>query len=205
MLALYRNGRQAEALAHYESLRARLAGELGADPGVHLRQMHQRILTANPVLAVPARQSDQVVPRQLPAPPAGFAAPVHGAGGAERDPVRHHGRADRGDRRQRPHRQDRAGPALGAPADRGLLPTAFLLVYLRGFDPSTPPGVAFRGLCGAFLGALGVEPRAVPADPDAQPPCTGAGSPAVACWSCWTTPSTWPRSSRCCRAAPAAP
>ena len=76
MLALYRTGRQAEALAHYQSLRERLAAELGTDPGVQLRQLHQRILTANPVLAVPTRQPEQVVPRQLPAPPAAFAGRV---------------------------------------------------------------------------------------------------------------------------------
>ena len=52
MLALYRCGRQAEALAAYQHARAVLAGELGVDPGPGLRELHQRILSADPALAV---------------------------------------------------------------------------------------------------------------------------------------------------------
>ncbi|WP_414938325.1 BTAD domain-containing putative transcriptional regulator [Amycolatopsis sp. cmx-11-51] len=51
MLALHRSGRQGEALAHYEQVRARLAEELGVDPGEPLRLLHHRILTADPALA----------------------------------------------------------------------------------------------------------------------------------------------------------
>ncbi|WP_030694166.1 BTAD domain-containing putative transcriptional regulator [Streptomyces globisporus] len=52
MLALYRCGRQAEALEEYERARRRLAEELGVDPGVELRRLHERILAADPALAV---------------------------------------------------------------------------------------------------------------------------------------------------------
>lgn len=53
MLAFYRSGRQADALAHYEQTQTRLADELGLDPSPDLRQLRQRILTADPTLATP--------------------------------------------------------------------------------------------------------------------------------------------------------
>ncbi|NUT24465.1 MAG: AfsR/SARP family transcriptional regulator, partial [Streptomyces sp.] len=52
MLALYRSGRTSEALHRYESLRRRLAEELGTDPGPELRRLHQQILTDAPALAL---------------------------------------------------------------------------------------------------------------------------------------------------------
>lgn len=50
MLALYRCGRQAEALAAYDDARRELAGQLGIGPGPALRRMHARILTGDPAL-----------------------------------------------------------------------------------------------------------------------------------------------------------
>jgi DNA-binding SARP family transcriptional activator len=80
ILALYRCGRQAEALRQFERLRRGLADELGVDPGPPLRQLHQQILTADTALgAVEAAPAHTVpwsvrssVPRQLPAPPGSF-------------------------------------------------------------------------------------------------------------------------------------
>src|ERR1700729_2745599 len=46
MLALYRDGRQAEALAAYQAARRVLREELGTEPGPELRQLHQQILAA---------------------------------------------------------------------------------------------------------------------------------------------------------------
>jgi len=72
MLALYRCGRQAEALAAYQHVRDVLAAELGVEPAPGLRDLHQRILSADPALAVtePARSAEaepqRGTPRELP-------------------------------------------------------------------------------------------------------------------------------------------
>ncbi|MFI7386111.1 BTAD domain-containing putative transcriptional regulator [Streptomyces sp. NPDC049813] len=72
MLALYRSGRQAEALAVYADTRRLLADELGVDPRPGLSELQQRILRADPALAEPAAPAAEpaatsVRPAQLPA------------------------------------------------------------------------------------------------------------------------------------------
>jgi streptogramin lyase len=54
MLALYRSGRQADALDAYRSGRKLLADELGLEPGGELRQLEKAILEHDPALASPA-------------------------------------------------------------------------------------------------------------------------------------------------------
>lgn len=53
MTALYRSGRQAEALDVYGAVRARLHDELGLEPGPRLRDLQRRILTHDAALAWP--------------------------------------------------------------------------------------------------------------------------------------------------------
>ena len=62
ILALYRSGRQAEALRAYTEIRDRLAGELGIDPGPALRELQARILAQDPSLA-PASPAPSQKPR----------------------------------------------------------------------------------------------------------------------------------------------
>jgi DNA-binding SARP family transcriptional activator len=51
MLALYRSGRQADALRWFEQTRQYLANELGTDPSLPLQALHQQVLRADPALA----------------------------------------------------------------------------------------------------------------------------------------------------------
>ena len=50
MLALYRDGRQGDALAAYTEGRASLVESLGVEPGSELRSLHDRILRQDPSL-----------------------------------------------------------------------------------------------------------------------------------------------------------
>ncbi|MCX4779932.1 AfsR/SARP family transcriptional regulator [Streptomyces sp. NBC_01264] len=79
MLALYRDGRQADALRAYDTVRRTIREELGVGPGPELVALYQRILALDPELAAPpAEQSVTAavgrpetaaspVPNQLPA------------------------------------------------------------------------------------------------------------------------------------------
>ncbi|WP_240958011.1 AfsR/SARP family transcriptional regulator [Streptomyces chilikensis] len=178
MLALYRCGRQTEALRCYDRTRRLLAEEMGIDPGPSLRELHHRILTADPGLDLspptavrPAGAAKiRPVPRQLPAPPSVFV-------GRERE------LADLDALLKQPCDTN---PLLVIAAIGGVggvgktwlalrwahekldaFPDGQLYVNLRGYDPSgepVSPRMAVRG----FLDALGADPARIPADPDAQ-------------------------------------
>ncbi|GIH96701.1 BTAD domain-containing putative transcriptional regulator [Planobispora siamensis] len=79
MKALYRLGRQTDAMDVYHRGRRALAEELGVDPGVELRRLYEAMVRADPALIpvpsripapspVPAPQPDEPAPASMPSP-----------------------------------------------------------------------------------------------------------------------------------------
>jgi DNA-binding SARP family transcriptional activator len=175
MLALYRAGRQSEALAVYRRLRRTLDDELGIAPSRPLRDLETAILRHDASLGTPpsrAAAPPARVPAQLPLPIDGFTGRVREIKDLDSllpDP-------------------DDIGPSVGMPVaalsgTAGVGKTTLavhwahriaarfhdgqLYVNLRSFGPTesqVDPANAVRG----FLDALGVPSERIPTDLDAR-------------------------------------
>jgi hypothetical protein len=153
-LALTADGRQAEAVARFRTVRERLSAELGLDPGPELRQAQERVLRQD-VRAV------TIVPAQLPGDHPFFT-----------------GRAELLARAEKLIADDRATmlafdgmPGIGKTTIAVHLahrlaesyPYAQLYIDLHGFAAQGPPLTAIEALH-SFLGSLGVRAMDQPTD-----------------------------------------
>jgi DNA-binding SARP family transcriptional activator len=169
MRALYREGRRSEALGVYAAVRARLADELGLDPGPELMQLHEAILRDEPgllsgpdtppaavITAAPARLS----PAELPADLVDFVGRR-----AETDRVLHLLRASAAP----------AVPTCAIVGQAGVGKTSLAVHVAHRLRASYPDGQLFVDLRGAdqrplaaddvlarFLRALGSPGAAIP-------------------------------------------
>lgn len=184
MLALYRSGQQAEALACYRRARRLLVTELGIEPATPLRELHDRILAADASLDA------------SPQPHQHATIPVHGQAAPPLTPSPAGPAQLPGDLRTftgRVSELNRVRALLAAPegppstvifsgmagvgkttlavhfaheiADR--FPDGQLFVNLRGFDP-TGSIMTSEEAIRIFLDVLGVHPTRIPAQLDAQ-------------------------------------
>ena len=100
MLALYRSGRQAEALDVYQQGRRLLAEELGLEPGEALKRLEHAILEQDPALGAPARAAPRRAPPARKRRPPVALLSGHSRSSFSRDRRRPRRRSDAG-RRER--------------------------------------------------------------------------------------------------------
>ncbi|CAL9656236.1 hypothetical protein SUDANB95_06771 [Actinosynnema sp. ALI-1.44] len=167
MTALYRSGRQADALHAYKRVSDLLADQLGIDPGDELRRVHQQVLGGSLEAsgsAAPARR-DRVVPSQLPADIGDFVG---------REQAVHLIEALLRTAQGVPVVTLAGPPGVGKTAlavhaahkMRKYFPDGQLYVNLRGYAPGPP--LSAVDVLPRFLRAQGVPPESVPLDQDEQ-------------------------------------
>jgi len=188
MIALYRDGRQGEALAAYQRARDVLVEEIGSEPGSGLREMQQKILVGDPALIAtgPAGLAERDTLTGLA--DGGATAPTAEVRySLPPDTVAFTGRSEELDQitaavagAAGPGGVVTVGAIDGMPgvgktalavhvahvlADR--FPDRQLFIDLHGHTPGRDPLAAGEALAG-LLAATGVDPRFVPGDVDGR-------------------------------------
>jgi DNA-binding SARP family transcriptional activator len=181
MLALYRSGRQADALAAYQDARRLLTQELGIEPSHDIRRLHEQILSGDqaldpaPITTIGDERPHhglRLAPAQLPHDVAGFTD-------REAELARLRALLPAGDKAQGGRGMaisaidGAAGVGKTAVAVHfghqvaGLFPDGQLYIDLRGFDPREPALPPDEAL-GQLLRALQIDPRQIPSDLSGQ-------------------------------------
>lgn len=162
MLALYRCGRQADALATYHQMREVLRDELGVDPSDALHTRYQEVLRADPALDLPVRPR-RPRPAQLPAPPRDFSGRTEELGELD-DAVAGAGLVTISAIAGAAGVGKTALALQWAHLRRADFPDGQLYADLRGAATAEPVDAAHA--LGEFLRALGVRAEHVPQDLD---------------------------------------
>ena len=144
MTALYRCGRQAEALQVFYDIRDRLGQDLGIDPGSELNQIHQQVLALDPALDGP--------------PPAETGSGTVGASirpGVEAEPVTEAAASAGGSA------DGRQPPAQMPPDTAGFAGRSAELRQLRAMlpadEPGSPPVAVIAGTAGVGKTTLAIK------------------------------------------------
>lgn len=193
MTALYRAGRQAEALNEYRMTRERFIEELGIEPGDGLRRLHQAILSGDPQLlggagagtgprvAVADLPAPQRVPRLLPADVADFTGRREALAALLEGPAGQYGAGPEAGPDGTVEPGAEAGltavPVTVISGRAGVGKTTLAIRAAHRLTPRYPDGQLFASLSGPggaavrpgdvlarFLRALGVPEPEIPAD-----------------------------------------
>jgi tetratricopeptide (TPR) repeat protein len=172
MTAMYRSGRQAEALQVYYDIRERLGQDLGIDPGAELAQVHQQVLAMDPALDGPPTPAAPPMAQRDARAPAGVAHAVRDRGGGATGSTRGTGRGSAQDGTAGGPQDGTAARAPGTPTAAEAAPDD------RSWPPAqVPPDTA--GFAGRAAELRLLHAMLPAADPGSSPIAVITGTAGV--------------------------